>query len=258
MFRSKSRAALPSLSVVIPAFNEEQRLPPNLERVVDFLRSSSYRPAEVLIVSDGSKDRTVEVASRIAAQIGDGDISVRVIDNAHNHGKGYVVRQGMLAAKHDWALFTDADLSAPIEELDKLLAAVTEGSAERPCDGAIGSRALDRSLVGVHQPFFREFLGRVFNIFVRVGAGLPFADTQCGFKLFSRSAAQRIFKRQTMDRFGFDVEILFIARKLGLSIAEVPVRWNDVEGTKVGMLSGADAFLDILRVRWNDLRGRYR
>ena len=149
---------------------------------------------------------------------------------------------------------TDADLSAPIDELPKLLEA-----ARRPgFDGAIGSRALDRSLIGVRQPFFREMSGRLFNVVVRLAAGLPYRDTQCGFKLFSRAAAQEVFSRQRMDRFGFDVESLFIARKRGLRIAEVAVRWNDVEGTKVGLMSGADAFLDILRVRWNDLRGRYR
>jgi glycosyltransferase involved in cell wall biosynthesis len=160
----------------------------------------------------------------------------------------------MLEARGDWALFSDADLSAPIEELPKLLVSAQKGGY----DGAIGSRALDRSLVGVHQPAFRELSGRTFNLGVRLLAGLPFHDTQCGFKLFTRAAAQAIFRRQRMTRFGFDVETLYIAKKLGLRIAEIPVRWNDVEGTTVGMLAGADAFLDLARVRWNDMRGLYR
>ena len=245
---------VPSVSVVIPAYNEEKRLPRSLERVVEYLRASDYRPAEVLIVNDGSKDRTAAVAREIGARVGGGGVRVQVIDNLQNNGKGFVVRQGMLAANHDWVLFTDADLSAPIEELEKLFAAATKPGF----DGAIGSRALDRSLIGVHQPLSRELLGRTFNFFVRHGAGLSFADTQCGFKLFSRRATQMIFSRQRMDHFGFDVEILVIADRLGLRIAEMPVKWNDVEGTKVGMFSGADAFLDIARVRWNDMRGLYR
>jgi dolichyl-phosphate beta-glucosyltransferase len=160
----------------------------------------------------------------------------------------------MLEASGEWALFTDADLSAPIEELAKLL----DVAQKKGLDGAIGSRALDRDLVGVHQSALREYSGRLFNLAVRIGAGLPYMDTQCGFKLFTRRAAREIFRRQRLDRFGFDVEILYLARKLGFRIAETPVRWNDVEGTKVGLLNGADAFLDIARVRWNDLRGRYR
>ena len=244
---------MPSLSVVIPAYNEEQRLPPTLERVVEFFESARYSPVEILIVDDGSKDRTAEVAEAFAAARSTPAIALEVLRNPGNRGKGYAVRHGMLAAKHDWALFTDADLSAPIEEVDKLAAAVQGG-----LDGAIGSRAVDRSLIGVRQPLTREMMGRFFNLAVRVGAGLRFSDTQCGFKLLSKDAVRKVFRLQRMDRFGFDVEMLFIARKLGLRIAEVPVRWNDVEGTKVSLFSGADAFLDILRVRWNDLRGLYR
>lgn len=245
---------MPTVSVVVPAYNEEKRLPPNLERIVEYLRASRYLPAEVLVVSDGSKDGTAAASRKIADRVGGDDVAVSVIENSENHGKGYVVRQGMLAAQHEWVLFSDADLSAPIEELDLLMEAATAPGF----DGAIGSRAIDRSKIGVHQPLFRELMGRFFNVVVRIVAGLPFADTQCGFKLFSRGAAQQIFSRQRMDRFGFDVEVLFIAKKLGLRIAETPVRWDDVEGTKVSMFSGADAFLDILRVRWNDMRGLYR
>ena len=242
-----------SLSVVIPSYNEEKRLPPTLERVAEYLRLQPGRRSEILVVNDGSSDRTAEIAREMAGTIESGNLSMRVLDNPGNRGKGYSVRHGAAESRCDWVLFTDADLSAPIEECDKLLAAVIDGSHE----AAIGSRALDRSLVGVHQPLFREMMGRAFNLVVRVTTGLPFADTQCGFKLFSARAAHDIFPKQRLERFGFDVEILFLARKYGFKVAEVPVRWNDVEGTKVAAFSGADAFLDILRVRKNDWMGRY-
>ncbi len=243
----------PFITVVIPAYNEETRLPPNLERVANYLADELKRPAEILVVNDGSSDQTSEVSRVQASELERDGLSIRVIDNPGNRGKGYSVRNGMLEAQGDWVLFSDADLSAPIEELDKLLDAVKDAKA----DGAIGSRALDRSLIGVHQPLFREYSGRVFNLVVRVVSGLSFSDTQCGFKLFRRDAAQQIFSRQLVERFGFDVEILFLARKLGYEIIEVPVRWNDVEGTTVSTLSGLSAFVDIARVRWNDITGKY-
>ena len=242
-----------SLSVVIPAYNEQARIPASLEQVAAYLRSSPERSTEILIINDGSTDRTAEVCRDLATRLAGDRLHIEVLDNPGNRGKGYSVRHGMTKARYEWVLFTDADLSAPIEECDKLLAAVA-GSAH---EVAIGSRGLDRSLIGVRQPFSREMMGRIFNLAVRVIAGLSFADTQCGFKMFSRRAVSEIFALQQLDRFGFDVEILYLARKLGLGIAEVPVRWNDVEGTKVQALGGAGAFLDILRVRWNDLRGRY-
>ena len=198
-----------------------------------------------MVVNDGSRDRTAEIAHAAG---------VRVVDNPGNRGKGYSVRHGMLEAAGDWALFSDADLSAPIEELEKLWAAVEREDAQ----AAIGSRALDRSLIGVHQPAFRENMGRVFNFLMRLETGLPFRDTQCGFKLFQTSAAREIFKRQRLDGFGFDVEVLFIAKRLGYRTLEVAVRWNDVLGTKVSMLAGAKGFLDPVKVRWNSITGKYR
>ena len=198
-----------------------------------------------MVVNDGSRDRTAEIAHAAG---------VRVVDNPGNRGKGYSVRHGMLEAAGDWALFSDADLSAPIEELEKLWAAVERENAQ----AAIGSRALDRSLIGVHQPAFRENMGRVFNFLMRLETGLPFRDTQCGFKLFQTSAAREIFKRQRLDGFGFDVEVLFIAKRLGYRTLEVAVRWNDVLGTKVSMLAGAKGFLDPVKVRWNSITGKYR
>ena len=245
---------LSSLSVVIPAYNEESRLAATLRRVVAYLQRTPERPAEILVVDDGSADGTFRVAQEQARALADGTLAMNVLRNPGNRGKGYSVRHGVGKARSQWVLFTDADLSAPIEECDKLIAAVSDGSH----DVAFGSRALDRSLIGVHQSPFREAVGRVFNHAVRLVAGLPDKDTQCGFKLFSHRAAHAIFGRQRLDRFGFDVEILFLARKLGFRAVEVPVRWDHSEGTKVSMLSGADAFLDIARVRWNDWTGKYR
>ena len=243
----------PSLSVVIPSYNEEKRLAPTLERVAEYLRAGAYREAEILVVNDGSSDRTAAIAREVGSKLARDGLQIQVVDNPGNRGKGYSVRHGAGKASGEWVLFSDADLSAPIEECDKLFAAVGDGNF----DGAIGSRGLDRSLIGVHQPLLREAMGRLFNVVVRLIAGLSFADTQCGFKLFSRRAAERIFAAQRLERFGFDVEILYLARKFGFRVAEVPVRWDDVEGTKVAAFSGADAFLDILRVRKNDWLGKY-
>jgi glycosyltransferase involved in cell wall biosynthesis len=244
---------LSSVSVVIPAYNEENRLPLSLEKIAAYLGETPERPAEIVVVNDGSSDGTAAAARRLAPKLERANLTVRVLDNPGNRGKGYSVRHGMLEGRYDWLLFTDADLSAPIEELSELERAVCTNGY----DVAIGSRALDRSLIGVHQPWFRETLGRIFNLAVRVSTGLSFADTQCGFKLFRREAAHKIFSRQLIERFGFDVEILFLAKKLGFRVIEVPVRWDHVEGTKVSTMAGADAFLDGWRVRRNDWAGKY-
>lgn len=236
-----------SISIVIPAYNEEQRLPATLEQVARYLRGMAPSFSEIIVVDDGSRDDTAGVAARFGPP-------VRVLKNPGNRGKGYSVRHGVLDAKGDWVLFSDADLSAPIEELPKLFAAVEQHGAAI----AIGSRAIDRSLIGTHQSAFRENAGRFFNVVMRVSTGLPYYDTQCGFKLFRREAAQAIFSRQQLERFGFDVEVLFIGRLLGYQAIEVPVRWNHVEGSKVGMFSGLDGFVDIWRVRRNQVQGKYR
>lgn len=242
---------MPFLSIVIPAYNEEARLPATLRTVLDYLDRAWPRQFEILVVDDGSSDGTaacVKEAARARPEL-------RLLRNPGNRGKGYSVRHGMLKARGQWVLFTDADLSAPIEEIEKLWEAVQLEDAAI----AIGSRALDRSLIGVHQPWWREWAGRIFNFFMRVLVGLPFRDTQCGFKLFRRDAVQAIFPRQRIERFGFDVEVLYLARKLGFKTVEVPVRWNHAEGTRVSMLRDSlDMFLDLLRVRWNWHRGLYR
>jgi dolichyl-phosphate beta-glucosyltransferase len=239
-----------SLSIIIPAYNEETRLPLTLRTVTAWLAQRSWAFCELLVVDDGSRDGTVAVAQEFA-QAG---TCLRVLKNPGNRGKGYAVRNGMLEARGDWVLFSDADLSTPIEEFDKLFAAAERDSAAI----AIGSRALDRSLIGVHQPLFRERAGQVYNLAMRAALGLNLADTQCGFKLYRKDVARAAFSRQKLERFSFDAEVLFIARKLGFGITEVPVRWNNVEGTKVGMFSGAQSFFDLITIRVNAARGIYR
>jgi len=239
------------ISVVIPAFNEQERLPATLEAVLRHLAQGDWSAFEVLVVDDGSTDRTRAIAEDFARR----HPEVHVLVNPGNRGKGFSVRHGMLRAEGDWVLFTDADLSAPIVELDRLWRTAREHGA----DVVIGSRALDRSLIGVHQSVFREQAGRIFNLMVRLLVGLPFWDTQCGFKLFSARAAREVFRRVRLEGFGFDVEALFIARKLGFRVVEVGVRWDHVEGTKVKLWrDSVEMFLDLLRVRFNQLRGFYR
>jgi len=243
-----------ALSVVIPAYNEASRLPASLERLREFARN--WASCEVLVVDDGSRDSTAEIAGQIGrAWAADGTVDgpvLRVLRNPGNRGKGWSVRHGMLQASGDWLLFSDADFSTPIEEVSTLLEKAQEGF-----DVVIGSRALRPDLVGVHQSALRERAGKFFNLVMRVITGLPFRDTQCGFKLVRQEAAREVFSRQRIEGFGFDAEILYLARKLGFRAAEVPVRWNNVEGTKVSLLSGLDAFVDLVRIRWWDWSGKY-
>jgi dolichyl-phosphate beta-glucosyltransferase len=242
---------LDSVSIVIPAFNEERRLTATLTAVLAYLARWDGRFAEVVVVDDGSTDGTARLVREFSAK----HAAVRLVENPGNRGKGYSVRHGVMEARGEWILFSDADLSAPIEELDKLAAAAREAGVSV----AIGSRAMDRSLIQVHQSGFRETAGRVFNLCMRVLTGLPLRDTQCGFKLFEAGTAREVFGRQRLERFGFDVEVLFIARHLGYRMVEVPVRWSHSEGTKVSMFRDSlNMFLDLLRVRWNGLRGYYR
>ena len=234
-----------SLSIIIPAYNEANRLPDSLIKVKQYLSTAKWDFVEVVVVDDGSRDNTVQLAEAAGA---------RVLRNPGNRGKGYSVKHGVLQAKGEWVLFTDADLSSPIGEVEKLWSAAESSSAQM----VVGSRAVDRSLVGVHQPVLREAMGRMFNTAMRVVTGLPFKDTQCGFKLFETAAAREVFSRQQLDGFGFDVEVLFIARKLGYQAVEVPVRWDNVEGTKVSLLLGFKAFTDLLKVRRNGMQGKYK
>jgi len=237
----------PELSIVIPSFNEELRLPETLAAISSYIRSSR-RETEVIVVDDGSTDRTADIAKSFRGEIR----GLRVVANDKNRGKGYSVRHGMLEARGRFVLFTDADLSAPIAEADKLLAALANH------DVAIGSRALDRKLISVRQSVFREYAGIIFNFIVRFILRLPFVDTQCGFKAFRRERCRVIFQQQRIERFGFDPELLYLARHHGLSAAEIPVRWAHSPATKVSMMrDSVQMFLDVFSIRWNALVGRY-
>ena len=232
----------PFLSVVIPAFNEAERLPRTLDRVGAFLRG--FGPGhEILVVDDGSLDGTAERARAAGAT---------VLRNDTNRGKGHAVRRGMLEARGQRRLMTDADLSTPIEELPRFLEKQAEGY-----DVVIGSRALPGANVEVHQPWFRENMGRLYNIFVRALALPGLWDTQCGFKLWTAEAARAAFADARLDGFSFDVEALYLARRRGYRIAEVPVTWRNDAATRVSLGGGSAAFPDLLRIRLNDWMGRY-
>jgi dolichyl-phosphate beta-glucosyltransferase len=237
------------LSIIIPAYNEEFRLPKTLEAIFAWLGSRASS-AEVIVVDDGSSDRTREMVAALKEK----HPSLRLVPNGQNRGKGYSVRHGMLEARGQITLFSDADLSTPIEEADKLLAAMRDGGY----DAAIGSRAVDRSLIEVHQSAGREQAGILFNQLVRWIVGIEFSDTQCGFKAFRRERSRIIFEQQRVERFGFDPEILFLAKRHGLGVAEVPVRWRHDAATKVNVVAdGIQMFVELLGIRWNALRGRY-
>jgi glycosyltransferase involved in cell wall biosynthesis len=242
---------MPELSIVIPAYNEENRLNRALERIHEFfaVQGTTGEQIEILIVDDGSNDGT----ARIVRDWMRTTPSIRLISNEKNRGKGYSVRRGMLEARGRIALFTDADLSSPIEEWKKLLAALDAGN-----DIAIGSRALDRSLISVHQSPFREMAGIFYNALVRLSMGLPFHDTQCGFKAFVSAPCRIVFEQQRIERFGFDPEILFLAKHHGLRTAEVPVRWAHDPATKVHVFRDSlMMFGDLVRIRLNWILGRY-
>lgn len=237
----------PLVSIVVPAFNEAARIGNSIEKIDAFIRQSSM-PIELIVVDDGSHDNTADVVKSVQSK------ALRLVRNPENHGKGYSVRQGVLSASGKYVLFTDADLSAPIDELNKLLdVALKEGA-----DVVIGSRALDRQYIEKHQSRYRELGGTLFNLMVRLLLGLRLHDTQCGFKLFHREKSRRIFEQQTICGFGFDPELLFLAKRNGLTIRETPVRWSHAEGSKVKFLrDGVRMFLDLVRIRWNAIAGRY-
>lgn len=236
------------LSIIIPSYNEEARLPGTLQRIAEYLPTLKLR-TEVLVVDDGSTDRTAAVAESFHGKL----TGLRVLSNGTNRGKGYSVRHGMLEAQGDMVLFTDADLSAPIEEAEKLLGPLNNGY-----DVALGSRAMDRSLISTRQSIFRETAGIIFNKIVRMVLRLPFVDTQCGFKAFRRERCRIIFEQQRIEGFGFDPELLYLARHYGLRAIEIPVRWGHSEATKVNMLGDSlKMFADIFTIRWNAMSGRY-
>jgi glycosyltransferase involved in cell wall biosynthesis len=225
---------LPPFTAVIPCFNEEARIGDTLRVTLDYLTANAP-DSELIVVNDGSTDATAAIARE---RLDGARIQTRLLENFPNRGKGAAVRSGLLAAREPIGLFFDADLSTPLGETPKVIEPIAHGEV----DIAFGSRALDRSLIGVHQPWRREQAGRVFNLLVRVATGLPFWDTQCGFKAFQLDVCRPILEVAHVNGFAFDVELLFLAHRAGLRIREIPVRWNHAEGSKVSF------FRDSLRM----------
>jgi len=238
----------PQYSIVIPAYNESARIPGTLQTILSYVRAKGWT-TEIIVVNDGSRDTTAAVVREIARSAPE----IRLVENPGNHGKGYSVRNGMLQALGEVVMFTDSDLSAPIEEAELLFAAIALGA-----DIALGSRWLEKGRQTHRQPLYRQFFGRCFNAVTRAVMGLRFADTQCGFKAFTREAAQTVFQLQTIEGWGFDPEILFIALKRGYKVVEVPVSWAHDERTRMSYLKdGVKMLEDIAIIRGNALRGRY-
>ncbi|MGH9396182.1 MAG: dolichyl-phosphate beta-glucosyltransferase [Terriglobia bacterium] len=238
------------MSIVIPAYNEAGRIRKSLETIRRYATSKEF-PTEIIVVDDGSRDAMPAILQEVLA----GWPGLIVLCNETNRGKGYSVRRGALASKGQYILFTDADLSTPIEEADRLLSLIQSSSA----DTVTGSRALNRKLTGIRQPWFREYAGRFFNLLVRLFTGLKIHDTQCGFKLFRRETTRRAFELQRVEGFGFDPEILFLIRRLDGKILEVPVRWNNDPATRVRFLrDSARMFADLVLLRWHAWTGYYR
>jgi len=239
----------PFLSIVVPAYNEELRIGKSLNRIRLYLQTKTFT-AEVIVVDDGSVDKTAEVAGRAAEDWP----ALRVIRNERNRGKGFSVRRGVLEARGEYVLFTDADLSAPIDQTGMLIA----GLASTGADAAIGSRALQRELIGVHQPWFREWGGICFNWTVRLFTGLRLRDTQCGLKLFRLATTRKAFEHLKAERFGFDPELLFLIKRWGGRALEIPVRWDNDPATTLNIWRDtARSFLEVIQVRWWALTGQY-
>jgi len=245
----------PELTIVVPAYNESARLAKTLVTILKYLNDQRLS-SELIVVDDGSSDDTSAVAKKSMAS--PGAVATRVIRYEPNRGKGFAVRTGLLAASADIALFSDADLSSPITETPKLVEPIRSGHA----DLTFGSRALDRSLIGVHQSWRREQGGRVFNLLVRIATGLPYWDTQCGFKGFRMNVCRPLIEAAQIDRFGFDVELIYLAHLAELRLREIPVRWDHTAG---GPLDSSGNYSrdslrmisEVRRIRRNAARGVY-
>ena len=235
-------------SIILPAYNESARIAGTLDKILAHAAQRGWS-VEVIVVNDGSSDNTAAIVREYASK----HAVLRLLENPGNRGKGYSVRNGMLRARGDFLLFSDADLSSPIEEADKLFAAIAQGA-----DIAIGSRWVDRRLQIRRQPLHRRIFGRIFNLALRIILGLQYKDSQCGFKAFTRRSAQAVFPLQKIERWGFDPELLYLARKFGFTVSEVPVTWSHREGTRIHPLrDGIRMFGELLRVRWYALKGNY-
>ncbi|HVE58690.1 MAG TPA: dolichyl-phosphate beta-glucosyltransferase [Pyrinomonadaceae bacterium] len=242
---------IPAISIVIPAYEEENRLSHPLRQIFAFIEAEKLS-AEVIVVDDGSRDKTAEVAEKVCVEFP--EISSKVIRYEENRGKGFAVKTGLLASEADIAIFSDADLSTPIEELEKLVKPIETGEY----DVTFGSRALDRTLIGTHQPWRREQGGKVMNLIIRTMSGLKFSDTQCGFKAFNMKKFRPLLGAMTVDRFGFDVEFLFVAQYHKLRLKEIPVRWNNVEGSKVNVVRDTRRMVsELSQIRRNAKQGTY-
>jgi dolichyl-phosphate beta-glucosyltransferase len=239
---------LATYSIILPAYNESARIAATLDKILAHAMQHGWN-LEVIVVNDGSNDATADIVCEYARKYS----ALRLLENPGNRGKGYSVRNGMLHARGEILLFSDADLSSPIEEADKLFTAIAKGA-----DVAVGSRWLDRRLQIRRQPLHRRLFGRVFNLALRTILGLQFKDTQCGFKAFTRRSAQIIFPLQKIERWGFDPELLYLAAKFGFVVREVPVAWSHREGTRIHPLrDGIRMFGELLRIRWYALKGNY-
>jgi glycosyltransferase involved in cell wall biosynthesis len=235
-------------SIVIPAYNEAQRISASLDKILAYVAQQRW-DAEVLVVNDGSRDDTADIVRNYAKN----HSLVRLIENPGNRGKGYSVRNGMRQAQGDLLLFSDADLSSPIYEAEKLFDAIRNGA-----DMAIGSRWLQRELQTERQPIYRQLFGRIFNFLLRMALGVKFKDTQCGFKAFNRKAAETLFARQRVERWAFDPELIYLADKFGYKVVEVPVEWAHDDRSKINpVVDGFKMFVEILKIRWSDLTGKY-
>ncbi len=236
------------LSLIIPTYNEEEVIDNTLKTVVQYLVNGVYS-YEIIVVCDGCRDNTASLAHEAARK----NRHIKVINRQMNMGKGFSVKEGALSAGGEYIIFTDADLSTPIEEIDKLLKWMEKGY-----DIVIGSRALAESDIQVHQPWYREKMGKTFNLFVQALAVRGIKDTQCGFKGFRKDVAEKIFPLQTINGFGFDVELLYLAKKYGYTIKEIPVCWINREASKVNPLTHSfQMFLDLVRIRICDIKGKY-
>ncbi len=240
-----------SLSIIVPAYNEEARLGNTVRKILELVKNRKL-DAELIIIDDGSSDATSDVAKKVCAEFPGSETSVIRYDE--NRGKGFAVKTGMISAQGKIVLFSDADLSTPIEEYEKLVGPIERGEF----DVTFGSRALDRTLIGEHQPWRREQGGKIFNLFVRTLTGMPFWDTQCGFKAFNMEKFRPLLDKMTIDRFGFDVEFLYAANHAGLRLKEIPVRWNNDERTKVHIFRDSfRMFGEVREIRKNAKKGLY-
>lgn len=237
----------PDISIIIPSYNEENRLPGTLDKIIRYIQNHPYS-AEIIVVAEKSEDRTVEVAKEFRSLFP----NLTILENDQKYGKGYSVKRGMLQAQGEICLFTDADLSTPIEELDRAMEYM------QSYDIVIGSRGLKQSNIVVHQPFYREWLGKSFNRILKSMALTDFSDTQCGFKVFKKHVANALFSQSAITGFAFDVEILFLARQFGFAVKEMPVTWVNEENSHVDPVKDSiRMFRDVMRIKLNHMKGTY-